>query len=346
MRKTSLPRTHTLLAATILALAGAVPALAQEGVDKADSWNVWLQQRLIAVIEGKLPEMEAARLRGDCEQVQRLFEDVDFILRTNRGTIPPALDTKFFSQAFATVRRPCPPHSGPAVESVLDDLEPVVSIGEPPASKAPDSQSAGQLPAKGEPKTEPAENPPAPDRVENLREELEEGLRRQAERRRKALRQQLKPDEQTLLHLHNQARAHVGVPPLEWDSQLAAQAASYGPELARTGRLAHSSRKGRETSRENLLQALPGTPAEKMIAVWTAERQHFVPGIFPDVSRTGNWADVGHYTQMVWPATTRVGCAIHRGGGQFDWLICRYAPPGNQDGKPILSAPPAPPRSS
>lgn len=139
----------------------------------------------------------------------------------------------------------------------------------------------------------------------------------------------------TILALHNQARAQVDCPPLQWDPQLAAQAASYGPELAQYGRPVHSSRKGRETSRENLLQALRGTPVDKMVAVWTAERQHFVPGTFPNVSRTGNWADVGHYTQMVWRGTTHIGCAIYR-GGQFDWLICRYSPPGNQDGKPVL----------
>ena len=146
-----------------------------------------------------------------------------------------------------------------------------------------------------------------------------------------------------LLALHNRARAEVGSPPLKWDPQLAAQAASYGPRLAQYGRPVHSSRVGRETSRENLLQALPGTPVDRMVGVWIAERQHFVPGTFPNVSRTGNWADVGHYTQMIWPTTTRIGCAVHRGGGRFDWLICRYSPPGNADGKPLLM--PAPPRA-
>ena len=30
-----------------------------------------------------------------------------------------------------------------------------------------------------------------------------------------------------------------------------------------------------------------------MIARWIGERQNLVPGIFPNVSRTGNWEDVG-----------------------------------------------------
>ncbi len=43
---------------------------------------------------------------------------------------------------------------------------------------------------------------------------------------------------------------------------------------------------------------------EAMVGGWASERRWFAPGVFPNVSRTGNWADVGHYTQMIWPATT------------------------------------------
>ena len=53
---------------------------------------------------------------------------------------------------------------------------------------------------------------------------------------------------------------------------------------------------------------------EDMVGGWTGERRWFRPGIFPAVSTTGNWIDVGHYTQMVSSRTTRVGCAIRTGG--------------------------------
>jgi hypothetical protein len=39
---------------------------------------------------------------------------------------------------------------------------------------------------------------------------------------------------------------------------------------------------------------------------------------------------------MVWPTTTRVGCAIF--AADWDYLICRYSPPGNIDGKPVFAA--------
>ena len=142
---------------------------------------------------------------------------------------------------------------------------------------------------------------------------------------------------QRLLNAHNRERALVGAPPLQWDADLAAHAASYGPTLASIGRLIHSPREGRPGERENLAMAWHGTMGpEKLVEMWTREKQLFQPGLFPSVSRTGQWEDVAHYTQMVWPTTTRVGCAIF--AADWDYLICRYSPPGNIDGKPILVA--------
>jgi hypothetical protein len=145
----------------------------------------------------------------------------------------------------------------------------------------------------------------------------------------------LDPTSARILDLHNLTRVGFGFAPMGWDRQLACQAISYGPTLAQYDRPVHSPRTGRETSRENLLQALRGTPIDRMVGVWIAEQRDFVPGIFPNVSRTGDWMSVGHFTQMVWPTTSAVGCGVQRGIGKFDWLICRYAPPGNQD-KPIF----------
>jgi hypothetical protein len=73
---------------------------------------------------------------------------------------------------------------------------------------------------------------------------------------------------------------------------------------------------------------------EQLAAMWVAEKRNFVPGIFPAVSRTGNWMDVAHYTQMVWRTTNRVGCALYSSGA-WDYLICRYSPPGNADGRRV-----------
>ena len=99
-----------------------------------------------------------------------------------------------------------------------------------------------------------------------------------------------------ILAAHNSTRAEVGAPPLQWDPTLAVAAASYGPALSRAGQLVHSPRAGRENQRENLWMGQQGRfGPEQMVAVWTDEKRLFLPGQFPNVSRTGNWADVAHY---------------------------------------------------
>ena len=150
---------------------------------------------------------------------------------------------------------------------------------------------------------------------------------------------QAAPDEaeSRLLAAQNHERTAVGAPPLEWDETLAVHAASYGPVLASLRHLVHSAREGRPGERENLAMAWHGTLSpEQLVALWTSERQLLEPGsyLFPGKSRTGHWEDIAHYTQMVWPTTTRVGCAIY--SVDWDYLICRYSPPGNTDGKPIF----------
>lgn len=141
-----------------------------------------------------------------------------------------------------------------------------------------------------------------------------------------------------ILAAHNQQRAIVGAPPLQWDSSLAAHAASYGPVLASLRMLVHSPRAGRPGERENLAMAWHGTMSpEQLVGMWSAEKRLLERGslLFPGLSRTGRWEDIAHYTQMVWPTTTRVGCAIY--SADWDYLICRYSPPGNIDGKPIFA---------
>lgn len=135
------------------------------------------------------------------------------------------------------------------------------------------------------------------------------------------------------LALHNRERAAVRVAPLTWDLGLAAAADLYASELARTHRWRHSVKASRPGQGENLWMGTTGAyRIDEMVGGWISERRLFRPGIFPAVSITGVWSDVGHYTQMVSSRTTRVGCAI-RTGGRWTYLVCRYSPSGNVDGR-------------
>jgi hypothetical protein len=138
-----------------------------------------------------------------------------------------------------------------------------------------------------------------------------------------------------IVGLHNRERTAVGTPPLTWDSTLAAAAAAYGPALAARGSLAHSPPESRPGQGENLWMGTSGAfSIEEMVGSWAAEKALFVAGIVPNVSRSGHFSDVGHYTQMIWRASARIGCALHR-ARSADYLICRYSPPGNVVGQQV-----------
>ena len=152
--------------------------------------------------------------------------------------------------------------------------------------------------------------------------------------------QPLTPTEARLLAAQNRERAAVGAPPLAWDPLLARDAFGYGAALSAIGHLQHSPKESRPGQRENLWMGTTGAYSpEQMVSTWSAEKRFFRPGIFPMVSTTGNWLDVAHYTTMIWPTTTRVGCGIYK-TSQWEYLVCRYSPPGNIDGKPVLLSPP------
>ena len=138
-----------------------------------------------------------------------------------------------------------------------------------------------------------------------------------------------------LLQAHNRERALVGSAPLRWNPQLQQAAAAYARQLAATGRFQHATAESLMGHGENLWEGTRGTfTPERMVANWSSGSRFFQPGNFPDVSRTGNWMDVAHYTQIIWPQSHSVGCAISS-SARFDYLVCRYAPAGNVIGARI-----------
>jgi hypothetical protein len=139
------------------------------------------------------------------------------------------------------------------------------------------------------------------------------------------------------LEAHNKERALMGVRPLVWDEALAVRATAWAKELARTDRFDHADQK---QDGENLwMGTLNAYPPAAMVQAWVDEKPMFRPGRFPDVSTTKQWSDVGHYTQLIWYNTTRVGCGLASNASD-SYLVCRYGPPGNWLGESPLGAPP------
>ena len=139
--------------------------------------------------------------------------------------------------------------------------------------------------------------------------------------------------EQRVLAAQNRERAALGLPRMEWDPALAASARQWANRLAVSGRFEHAPFNPRDPQGENLWAGTRGYfSVEAKVDAWLREKQHFVPGVFPNNSRTGRVQDVGHYTQIVWRNTGKVGCAIAE-GEEEDVLVCRYAQPGNWRGE-------------
>ncbi len=126
----------------------------------------------------------------------------------------------------------------------------------------------------------------------------------------------------------------MGIPPLQWNDRLAADARGWADELARTGKFEHSpDTPGEEPQGENLWAGTPRAfSPEAMVRLWVSEKRDYRPGVFPYNSRSGDVENVGHYTQLIWRSSRQVGCASAVGARE-EFLVCRYSEAGNVYGE-------------
>jgi hypothetical protein len=138
-----------------------------------------------------------------------------------------------------------------------------------------------------------------------------------------------------ILAAHNRERSAAGIPSLAWDAGLAADATEWAHELAASNEFEHSADDpdDPDPQGENLWMGTRSHYSpEQMVGGWIEEKANFRPGIFPNNSRTGDLEDIGHYTQLMWRDTARVGCA-EATNEDYDFLVCRYASAGNVIGE-------------
>ena len=140
--------------------------------------------------------------------------------------------------------------------------------------------------------------------------------------------------DQRVLAAHNRERIASGIPSLQWDERLADSARRYAARMSATGEFKHSDDEpGVAPQGENLWAGTPGAyQPEAMIGLWHAEKRDYKPGVFPNNSVSGDLENVGHYTQLIWGKTSKVGCAMTRGLKE-EILVCRYSSPGNVMGQ-------------
>ena len=132
---------------------------------------------------------------------------------------------------------------------------------------------------------------------------------------------------------HNELRSAVDtdtpLPPLEWSCEIAAVAEDYADELAARGcPLEHSM----GDYGENLYWASGGNPTSAdAVEAWASEGSCYTYGEFPNTC-SGSCTSCGHYTQIVWRESTKLGCGQASCGNEQVW-VCNYDPPGNYLGE-------------
>ncbi|KAL2918745.1 hypothetical protein HK105_201579 [Polyrhizophydium stewartii] len=127
------------------------------------------------------------------------------------------------------------------------------------------------------------------------------------------------------LSVHNFYRGLVGSRALSWSRTLEASATAYAKQL--TGRaFQHSS----TPFGENLDRLTGG-----VLTCTHGLKTFFDEFKFYDgrpIQDDALFEKYGHFTQVVWPATTQVGCGIANNGNEYN-LVCHYNPAGNVIGQ-------------
>ncbi|KAL8868538.1 MAG: hypothetical protein Q9174_004924 [Haloplaca sp. 1 TL-2023] len=159
----------------------------------------------------------------------------------------------------------------------------------------------------------------------------------------------------TLAH-HNIHRSNHSADDLQWDDDLA----NYAMQTAKTCKYDHSTTPGGGGYGQNIAAGRqPGEIAKILTGGFYNDEIMLYPGYGNDSPDMGNFHAWGHFSQMLWTTTTKVGCYTHscipegakaldcpQGTGQSYlpplecaaripaiFTVCNYSPPGNFAGQ-------------
>ena len=131
-----------------------------------------------------------------------------------------------------------------------------------------------------------------------------------------------------ILEKHNFYRAQHCAPALTWDDEIASSAQGWADGCV----FSHAGVAGTGLG-ENLAGGIVGENAGAAVDMWYGEIKDY------DFANPGFSSKTGHFTQVVWGASTKLGCGLAKCPGSiYGWppefgdalmYVCRYSPPGN-----------------
>jgi pathogenesis-related protein 1 len=130
------------------------------------------------------------------------------------------------------------------------------------------------------------------------------------------------------LDAHNEIRSDKNIAPLTWSIDIANTATKWATSLAEKCDFKHSD----NNYGENLAMNWGKSSSPKQVVFrWAAEEADYD---YDSNTCTAGKA-CGHYTQIVWRTTQKLGCAMAQCNSQTitQIWVCNYDPPGNWRGE-------------
>ncbi|XP_022975184.1 basic form of pathogenesis-related protein 1-like [Cucurbita maxima] len=121
------------------------------------------------------------------------------------------------------------------------------------------------------------------------------------------------------LALHNRARAEVGVGPMQWSNTVATYGQAYAEKRKGDCAMIHSTGPYGENIAAGYYPEFTGADAVKL---WANEKP-----LYDHASNKCVGGECGHYTQMVWRSSVRLGCARVPCKANSQFVVCNYDPP-------------------
>ncbi|KAK1417569.1 hypothetical protein QVD17_26698 [Tagetes erecta] len=131
---------------------------------------------------------------------------------------------------------------------------------------------------------------------------------------------------QEYVNAHNHFRQELNLPPMSWDETVAEYARSYANQRMNDCAMIHT--KPPHKYGENLACG-PDLNATGVVFFWGREKAWYDY----NTNTCEQGKKCGHYTQIVWKDSLKVGCGRVKCTNTPMWyIVCSYFPPGNYIG--------------